>query len=174
MNRVRKKRLGFTLIELVVVIIILSILAVIAIPRFLDLSKDAQMAEVKNTAGSFASAISLARTVWISHGASGPLDDIPVYNHNKYGSLDFNKAGWPVQHFIGAHEQFPSLNYAADCVSLWQAMFANNSPSVSGKTNTDYLAQYIPTGQCKYHYNRQPNYYIYYNSNNGKVDYNIE
>lgn len=40
------KRLGFTLIELVMVIVIISILAVVAIPKFIDLRADAKQASM--------------------------------------------------------------------------------------------------------------------------------
>jgi len=52
----RIKQLGFTLIELVIVIVILGILAVIAIPQFIDLSGDANKAAVQGVAGALAAA----------------------------------------------------------------------------------------------------------------------
>lgn len=59
-----KKSAGFTLIELVIVVVILGFLAVTAIPRFIDLSEQAQQANIEGMAGGFATGISLARAQW--------------------------------------------------------------------------------------------------------------
>jgi MSHA pilin protein MshA len=47
---------GFTLIELVMVIVILGVLAAVAIPKFVDLKGDAQLAAMQGVAGAAASA----------------------------------------------------------------------------------------------------------------------
>lgn len=51
-----KQQAGFTLIELVIVIVILGILAVIAIPKFVNLSGDAQTAATNGVAAALSSA----------------------------------------------------------------------------------------------------------------------
>ena len=55
----RKRELGFTMIELIVVIVILGILAATALPKFIDLNSDAKDAALKGVAGAAASAMTI-------------------------------------------------------------------------------------------------------------------
>lgn len=54
-TNIRNSQGGFTLIELVIVIVILGILAAVAVPRFIDLSDEAESAALQGVAGSLAS-----------------------------------------------------------------------------------------------------------------------
>ena len=71
-----KKTNGFTLIELVVVIIILGILAVIAVPKFMNLQKDARIAALKSLEGSFKAANKIVFTKATLKG----IEDLSFYS----------------------------------------------------------------------------------------------
>ncbi|ABZ78387.1 methylation site containing protein [Shewanella halifaxensis HAW-EB4] len=55
---------GFSLIELVIVIVILGLLAATAIPRFLNVTDDAEDASVDGVAGGLSTAVSFVRSQW--------------------------------------------------------------------------------------------------------------
>jgi MSHA pilin protein MshB len=71
-----RRQSGFTIIEIIIVVIILGLLAATALPRFLDMTDDAEDAAIDGIAGGFASAVGLARGQWEIDGRpSGNVSD---------------------------------------------------------------------------------------------------
>ena len=82
------KQQGFSLIELVIVIVILGLLAATAIPRFLNVTEDAQDASVDGIAGGLATAVSFVRSQWEVDGRRNDsvlLDGTSVSLDKRFG-----------------------------------------------------------------------------------------
>jgi len=65
----KKQQKGFTLIELVMVIVILGILAAFAIPKFADLSGDAEEAVCQGGLAAVKSASGIFHAAWLAGGS---------------------------------------------------------------------------------------------------------
>lgn len=79
---------GFSLIELTIVIVILGLLAATAIPRFLNVTDDAEDATIDGVAGGFATAVSFVRAQWEVDGrrnTSVILDGTTVNLDTRFG-----------------------------------------------------------------------------------------
>ncbi len=128
---------GFTLVELVIVIVLLGLLAVTALPRFLDITDQAQTAAVEGVAGGFTMGTALVRAQWMADGNGfGSAGTVVTVDG---GDIWVNENGWPAQTSAG-DASFNSQT-AADCLEVWNFVMQNPPRATIGTiaNNDDYL-----------------------------------
>lgn len=89
---VRNRQKGFTLLEIIIIIIIVGILAVLAIAKYISLTKDAEKGNVESVIGSLRSALNLYaahqvvsnQPITVPHN---PFDDLAIKPPNYVGSF---------------------------------------------------------------------------------------
>lgn len=75
--------MGFTLIEMVIVIVLLATLAVLAAPKYVDISSDAKKAVMDNVAGTMRSAMAIIYSKAVVENQLGATGQIRVFNNTQ-------------------------------------------------------------------------------------------
>ncbi len=119
---------GFSLIELITVIIIAGIIAAIAIPKFFDLSGNAESAKLQTIANSFATGVSLVHSSWLSEGGDSSVNTVTSESGQTIGVSD---EGWPENtQDTGGDGGFT----VTECVNLFSGLI-KNPPSIAATPN---------------------------------------
>lgn len=166
---------GFTLIELIIVIIILGVLAVVAVPKFINLSDEAQKAQIQGIGTSFQSGVNQIHTKWKISGNGQAVQDfikdinqIVVTSNPNHRHLSVNSFGYPAD----SRGVSLTLNSTNDCIDVWNSVMDTQGASVAANSSSDFRAVYSGSS-CTYEYVDNTSYNIFYNSNSGEVTINI-
>ncbi len=120
-----KKNQGFTIVELVVVIIILGILAATALPRFLDVQDNAQLAAAEGVQGALRSAIPLAKAKYIASSKVSETLDLDEDGTNDV--IVSSTSGYPIDDATAADDD-------ASCAGIFSGALGGEAPAVIAGT----------------------------------------
>lgn len=182
-GRAGSREAGFTFIELVIVIILLGLLAATALPRYLNATRDAEIASLEGVAGGFGTAVMIARAQWYTNGHSrgsltNPNDKVPVDLDGRL--LYVNENGWAAN--TDPQADSGEDNQTADeCQQVWNAVLqgAPTSTTLPGeRRNARYFVEAVEADpdRCRYEFilNNDPaaqqTHYFEYDLRNGNVE----
>ncbi|MCG3866285.1 MULTISPECIES: prepilin-type N-terminal cleavage/methylation domain-containing protein [unclassified Photobacterium] len=133
-----KRKFGFTLIELVIVIVILGILAVVAVPRFLQIQSDARKADLQQLAGTLKSTVATVNAKAMIEGTDtgGDISHPLIVNGIQIAN------GYPLSSKSGIVKTLQSPdrwyikdNITVNSISTGVTLFSLNPLDNSTKTN---------------------------------------
>lgn len=137
------KQRGFSLIELIIVVVILSLLAVTALPRFVNISEQAEDASVEGVAGGFAAAVGLARAQWEIEGRPTGNQALITMDLTQ---IRVNEFGFPTAGTGGSNagtNLSPSQMTASACKSVFDGIMQSPVRSVLSGNNASNVRYYI-------------------------------
>ena len=143
------KTRAFTLIELAIVIVIIGMIAAFALPRFSDLTEQAELAQAEGVAGALKSGALTVKALFRSQGHSVRVQDLAGYGD---GTIDTNNIGYPIGIDKGNGNENVGGNDSG-CVGVWNGVLVD-APSVAHNNNNQQYRSYRHTGNkiCSYVY----------------------
>jgi len=103
---------GFTLVEVICVIAVVAVLAAMALPKFVNASREAHKAAVSGTSASFIAGVNLVQTKYRARRLTGIQDNVSGSGGT---DIDTNALGWPTD----TSDQNAIGGSAARCQRVW-------------------------------------------------------
>lgn len=130
---------GFSTLELVIVIAILAVVAITAANKLLNISDDAQLANLNDNASALQQGVDFAHAKWLTSGHSQEVRNLAGYAD---GTLDMNPNGYPIGTNKGQRfrRPFNIPNRHNGCIQIWQTLLTKPPSVASGNNNADFRA----------------------------------